>query len=155
MHLQISYVYNNTCFLEWNNILAPGLGDLVSISSMFYVQIFCTNAASAVFPCIRNVHVTRKKAAETTFVRKTRTYKVDEIDTLGSFHKCFMQSFQARRTKKHKNTDDLTVFFALLGSLCVKAAHTIQAKPWSFEVENIIKTHIGGIITYHFFSPEQ
>jgi hypothetical protein len=27
------------------------------------------------------VHVTRKKAAEMTFVRKTRANKVDEIDT--------------------------------------------------------------------------
>jgi len=32
------------------------------------------------FPRTHNVHVTRKKADETMFVRKTRTYKVDKSD---------------------------------------------------------------------------
>ncbi len=47
--------------------------NLVSISSTFYVQIFCTNV---VFLHTCNL----KKAAETMFVRKTRAYNVDEID---------------------------------------------------------------------------
>jgi len=34
----------------------------------------------------------------------------------------FVRSFCARRSQKHKKTDNLTVFFMLLGSACVNAA---------------------------------
>jgi hypothetical protein len=51
---------------------------LPSISSTLYVQILRTNVISAAFFYIQ---VTRKKAAEMTFVRKIRAFNVDEIDT--------------------------------------------------------------------------
>jgi len=56
------------------------------LSGVNFVNVFRTNFLYErrfwqLFPCIRNIHVTRKKAAETMFVRKTRPYKVDEIDT--------------------------------------------------------------------------
>ncbi len=51
-------------------------GNKVSISSTFYVQIFHTNVVSAAFSSCMYV----VKAAETTFVQKTRAYNVDEID---------------------------------------------------------------------------
>jgi hypothetical protein len=45
-----------------------------SISSTFYVQIFCTNV-------IFYVHVTREKLPKQRFIQKTRAFNVDEIDT--------------------------------------------------------------------------
>ncbi len=60
------------------------------------------NVVSAAFFYI---HVTRKKAAEMTFVRKICAFNVDEIDTLSQFHqhcmhtlfvrKCFAQFFSS------------------------------------------------------------
>ncbi len=41
---------------------------------------------------------------------------------MGQFHQCSMSSFCTHRSWKPKNTDYLTVFFALSGSVCVKAA---------------------------------
>jgi len=38
-----------------------------------------------------------------------------------NFTNIFTLSFYARRSRKHKMTDDLTVFFTLLGSVSVKA----------------------------------
>jgi len=40
----------------------------------------------------------------------------------------FTLSFYARRSQKHKKTDNLTVFFMLLGSTCVKAARRTLKK---------------------------
>jgi len=48
---------------------------------------------------------------------------VGEIEPRGRFNQHLMSSFYACRSQKRKKeTDDLTVFFALLGYLCVKAA---------------------------------
>jgi len=47
----------------------------------FTYEFFVQTLFRQLFPHIRNVHVTRKKVAELTFVQKTRAYKVDEIDT--------------------------------------------------------------------------
>ncbi len=52
-----------------------------------------------------NIHVTRKKAAETTFVRKIRTYNVDEIDTCTVCQvtvkslRCYESRFRSNLTK--------------------------------------------------------
>jgi len=62
---------------------------LESILSTVNVRIFRTKVISAAFS---TVHVTRKDA-ETTFVRKTRTQNVDEIDTWSQFHQHFMRAF--------------------------------------------------------------
>jgi hypothetical protein len=45
------------------------------------------------------------------------------FDSRGLFHHHFTHSFYACKSEKRKkDTDDLTVFFARLGSVCVKAA---------------------------------
>ncbi len=46
----------------------------------------------------------------------------------GQFHQHFTCSFYAHRSQKHKNTDSLTAFFALLGSGCIKAEHKMLMK---------------------------
>jgi len=43
-----------------------------------------------------------KKAAETTFVRKTRAFNVDEIDTWAQFNQRSTYSFYTRRSQKRK-----------------------------------------------------
>jgi len=45
-----------------------------------------------------------------------------------NFTNIFTRSFCARWFWKHKNTDDLTVFFTLLGSVRVKAVHRMLMK---------------------------
>ncbi len=40
----------------------------------------------------------------------------------------FMLSFYSRRSRKHKKTDDLAVFFTLLDSESVKAVHRTLMK---------------------------
>ncbi len=50
--------------------------------NIFTYEFFVRTSFRQLFPRTHNVHVTRKKAAETTLVRKTRAYKVDKIDTL-------------------------------------------------------------------------
>jgi len=42
-----------------------------------------------------------EKAAETTFVRKTLAYKVDEIDSWGQFHQHLCTTFSCADPKKH------------------------------------------------------
>ncbi len=54
---------------------------LPSISPTLNERIFVRMSFGQLFPPIRNVHVTRKKAAKTTSIQKTRAYNVDEIDT--------------------------------------------------------------------------
>jgi len=51
----------------------------------FTYKFFVLTSFRQLFPRTRtrNVHVTRKKAAKMTFVQKTRTFNVDEID-----HRC-------------------------------------------------------------------
>ncbi len=49
-------------------------------------------------------------------VGKPFVFKIDVIGTWGQFHQHF-----TRRSQKGKMTDDLTVFFALLGSTRVNA----------------------------------
>jgi hypothetical protein len=53
-----------------------------------------------------------------------------ETDPLSQFHQHFIyvQFFQAQIAKVQKKTDDLTVFFALLGSVHVKAACKMLVK---------------------------
>jgi len=63
-----------------------------------------------------------EKSAETMFVQKTRTYKVDEIDNSGQFNQCFMQSFYPHQSRKHKNDSQVISHFVLWGSTSVKAA---------------------------------
>ena len=47
-----------------------------------------------------------------------------KIVNRGQFHQHFTSSFyECRSTKAQKDTDNLTVFFALLGSWRIKAAH--------------------------------
>ncbi len=65
--------------------------DQVSISSTFFARFFRTNV---VFLRTRNEHVTRKKAAETTFVRKIHTFNVDEIVTWVGIHKTSYANFK-------------------------------------------------------------
>jgi len=57
-----------------------------------------------------------------------RVYKVDEIDTRGQFHQIFMSIFYMFRYRKCKNRVKLSVFFALLGSVLVKAASNMLIK---------------------------
>ena len=60
---------------------------------------------------------------ETRIVRiARRPSSVVMISPGVNFINVFMRSFYARRSLKHKKMLDLTVFFALLGSVCVKAA---------------------------------
>ena len=54
-------------------------------------------------------------------MHKSSTQIVDEIEHWGQFHQHFMQSFVGQIPKPQK-TDNFTVFFALLGSVQVKAA---------------------------------
>jgi len=56
---------------------------LPSISSTFYVRIYCTNVISAAY----------MQLEKTTFIRKTWAYKVDEIDTWCRFHQHFTCTF--------------------------------------------------------------
>jgi len=53
---------------------------------------FVRTSFGQLFPRTRNIHVTRKKAAKTTFVQKKRKYKVDEINTLSRFHQTFFST---------------------------------------------------------------
>ncbi len=50
----------------------------------------------------RNVHVTRKKAAETMFVQKICTYNIDEIDYWFNFMYYFIAYIQILKSKKIK-----------------------------------------------------
>ncbi len=45
-----------------------------------------------------------------------------------NFTNIFTLSFYARRSQKHKKTDDLTVFFTLLGPASIKAIHRTLMK---------------------------
>jgi len=49
-------------------------------------------------------------------------------ETRGQFHQHFTCSFYECRSQKRKKPDCLTVFFALLGSSGVKAAHKMLVK---------------------------
>ncbi len=54
-----------------------------------------------------------------------------------------MSSFYALRSQKHKNTDGLTVFFALLGSMLIKAAHKMLVKSTPVvNFFNILRTNV-------------
>jgi len=53
---------------------------------------------------------------------KSYIWNVGEIDFRDQFHQRSMSSFYAHRSQKHKKTVNLSVFFAILGSVCVKAA---------------------------------
>ena len=54
---------------------------------------------------------------------------VKEIETPGvNFINVFMHSFYAHRSQNCKKLLDLTVSFALLGSVCVKAARKMLVK---------------------------
>ena len=58
-----------------------------------------------------------------------REKKSDSFSKLGvNFINVFMRSFYALRSQKRKKMLDLTDFFALLGSACVKAAHKMLVK---------------------------
>ncbi len=73
----------STVKLVYSDHLRPlksGRCSKVSISSTFFARFFHTNV---VFLCTHKVHVTRKKAAETTFVRIMRLINIHEIDTKG------------------------------------------------------------------------
>ena len=71
----------------------------------------------------------------------------DDDDTTGQFHQHFMHNFYVRRSQKRKKLLDLTVFFALLGSLHVKAVRLdndeIDPSQSNFGTKNQIST-IGG-----------
>ena len=86
---------------------------LPSISSTLNSRIFRTNIVLAVFSSYMYV----VKAPETTFVPKICTFNVDEINTGVNFTNIFSLSFYACRSRKREKTDDLTVFFTLLGSV--------------------------------------
>jgi len=75
------------------------------------------------------VHVTRKKAAKTTFIRKICSFNIDEIDGRCHFQQLFTCSFYASRSQKRKNTATLSVFLRFW-DLCmyVKAAHKLLVK---------------------------
>jgi len=48
---------------------------------LYTCVFFVRTSFRQLFPCIRNVYVTRKKAAKTTFVQKFVRKNDDEIDT--------------------------------------------------------------------------
>jgi len=60
----------------WLNLILYWV-HLVSISSTFYEQLFCTNVVSAAF----STYMLLEKAVKMAFVWKTRAFNVDEIDT--------------------------------------------------------------------------
>jgi hypothetical protein len=68
---------NSTRFGDPDANVRDEKSGLVSISSTFLLQIFCTNVVSAAF----TMYMQLEKAAETTFVWKICSKNVDEIDT--------------------------------------------------------------------------
>jgi len=57
---------------------------------------------------------------------KERIYLI--FNLRGQFHQRSMGSFYAHRSLKHQKTDNMTVFFVLLGCVSVKTAHRVLMK---------------------------
>ncbi len=72
-------------------------------------------------------HIRQKKASHLVREKKSQE-NVGEMDTRGQFH----QHVYVHRSQNRKKTDDLTVFFTLLGSARAKAAQKLLMKltPW-------------------------
>jgi len=61
--------------------------------------------------------------------------------TLGQFHQCSTNSIYVRRSQRHKKLLDMTVFFALLVSAWVKAAHRTLMKLTPSFCQRFAKKH--------------
>ncbi len=93
----------------------------VSISSTFYVPIICTNIVSAAFSSyilalVKNLY---KKWARIMLMKLTPGL---------NFINVLLTAFTLADPKSVKKIDNLTVFFTLLGSACVKAVHRTLMK---------------------------
>ena len=64
--------------------------------------------------------------------KRTNTYSSAYLKAKGQFHQHFMSSFYARKSQKCKKDSQLKQFFALSGSVGVKAAckHVDEIDPW-------------------------
>ncbi len=70
-----------------------------------------------------------RKATYYSFILKSYSYNVDEIDTWGQFHNNILhEASTCADPKSVKKTNRLTVFFVLCGSLHAKAAHKVLVK---------------------------
>ncbi len=61
---------------------------------------------------------------ETLVAQRHREASTEKINIWGQFNQRSMSSFYVRRFQKRKKTDNLNVFFALLGYECLRAAFT-------------------------------